>query len=175
LVLEEDLKEIKEVLESCWPDVDKFFDSYNYFEKHYKNKVFYVWFDAPIGYVSFLKEFEENFNFYDITSFKDKNLSIRVIDKLSEVEIDSIISLGFKNSFENFEDEEELKYRCEYVCKIEKDGEVLAYAGGIPLGFAFRLLLKIYPVANGGKTCSSFLPLKIVVKVAFLSSNGDLS
>ena len=59
VVPEEEIEKFKGIVDEHWPDIDKIFKEYNYFEI-YKNKVFYVWFDAPIGYLTFTIEKTEN-------------------------------------------------------------------------------------------------------------------
>ena len=48
VVPDEELVRLLDIVEKYWPDIGKILENYNYFEE-YKNKVFYVWFDAPIG------------------------------------------------------------------------------------------------------------------------------
>jgi len=52
----------------------------------YQNKVFYVWFDAPIGYLSIIKEYLDN-------HFANSQMSIRMQDELNELK-----SISFENS-----------------------------------------------------------------------------
>ncbi len=63
VVPEEEVERMKKILDEVWPNVREFFKRYNYFEE-YKNKVFYVWFDAPIGYLSFTIEKTERWKRY---------------------------------------------------------------------------------------------------------------
>ncbi|MGC9079121.1 MAG: methionine--tRNA ligase [Nanopusillaceae archaeon] len=64
IVPEEEYVKILTIIEENWPRVDNILNNYNYFEI-YKNKVLYVWYDALIGYISFIAEKLKGEYFYD--------------------------------------------------------------------------------------------------------------
>lgn len=63
---EDEYLRLKEIIERNWPNVGKILEEYNYFEI-YKDKVFYVWFDALIGYISFtIEKLKENYRIEEL-------------------------------------------------------------------------------------------------------------
>lgn len=71
----EEIAKIKAMVETHWPRIDNILKEYNYFEI-YKEKVLYVWFDAPIGYLSFTVEKLPK----DIEAKKVENIEILSIE-----------------------------------------------------------------------------------------------
>jgi len=100
---EEEAK-IRETVERNWPKVDKIFEEYNHFEP-YKDKVFYVWFDAPIGYLSFTAEIlKEEFSIDELNENIDDVKIINIKENSAEVEINNIkFNIYFKEGGDTIE------------------------------------------------------------------------
>jgi len=100
---EEEAK-IREVVERNWPKIDKIFEEYNHFEP-YKNKVFYVWFDAPIGYLSFTIEvLKEGFSIDELEENIDDVRIIKITENNAEIEINNIrFNVYFKEDVNSIE------------------------------------------------------------------------
>ncbi|MGC9133061.1 MAG: methionine--tRNA ligase [Nanopusillaceae archaeon] len=129
----EEILKIRTIVEENWPKVDSILTLYNYFEA-YKNKVLYVWYDALIGYISFLAEKLKGEYVYD--DVKNEDISnINVLDdngKILKIKIDDSLY--------------ELEYKIEgsvlYLSGIYKEfynlGKILKYL------FENKKVLKIY-------------------------------
>jgi len=87
---------ILKIVEENWPKVDSILNLYNHFEE-YKDKVLYVWYDALIGYISFvaqkLKEEyiyddvkDENINELSLLEDNGKIIKIKINNKIYELE-----------------------------------------------------------------------------------------
>jgi len=87
---------ILKIVEENWPKVDNILNLYNHFEE-YKDKVLYVWYDALIGYISFVaQKLKEEYiyddvkteNINDIFLLEDngKIIKIKINNKIYELE-----------------------------------------------------------------------------------------
>ncbi len=89
VVDQEEESKLKSIVEMYWPKIDKILKEFNHFDE-YKNKVFYVWFDAPIGYLSFTMEIlKEDFSIDELPDNIEGIEFTLIDDNRAEIKIDS--------------------------------------------------------------------------------------
>ncbi|RIB35652.1 MAG: hypothetical protein BXU00_00940 [Candidatus Nanoclepta minutus] len=105
LVVEpEEEANLRSIVERNWPKIDKILEEFNHFDV-YKDKVFYVWFDAPIGYLSFTIELlKDNFTIEELEEDISNVKILSLGESSAEIEIGEIkFRVTFKDSLESLE------------------------------------------------------------------------